>query len=61
MSDVTPPVPDPKREPKPAAEMGREGEHEGEVLVERDHSQSAPADDGETISPTQPIVPLNGD
>ncbi len=35
MSDVTPPVPDPKMKPKPADEMAQEGDREGEVLTER--------------------------
>lgn len=59
MSEITAPVPDPRQQPKPAAEMAREGEQEGEVLVERDHSQSAPEDD--RSGPGTAPVPPNGD
>ena len=61
MPDVMPPVPDPKRKPKPADQMAREGEREGEVLVERDHSQSAPSDDGDSRPLPPTTTPLNGD
>lgn len=60
MATVRPPVPDPATAPKPAEEMAREGEREGEVLVERDHSQSAP-DDGEADGPGFPPPLTPGD
>lgn len=57
MPEITAPVPDPRQQPKLAAQMAREGEQEGDVLVERDHSQSAPEDDrikSRTPTPTAP-------
>lgn len=60
MPDVAPPVPDPKLKPKPADQMAREGEREEDVLVERDHSQSAP-EDRETAGLTLPTTPPTGD
>ena len=51
------PVPDPAQPPKPSAQMAREGEQEGEVLVERDHSQSAPADDGAAVPDFPTVIP----
>ena len=51
------PVPDPTQPPKPSAQMAREGEREGEVLVERDHSQSAPDDDGAEVPGFPSVVP----
>jgi hypothetical protein len=54
---VSIPVPDPNRPPKPSAQMEREGEREGEVLVERDHSQSAPDDESAEVPDFPSVVP----
>lgn len=60
MPDVVPPVPDPALEAKPARQMAREGEREGDVLFERDHSQSAP-EESDTNTASLPPTPPNGD
>lgn len=60
MPEIVPPVPDPSVKPKPSDAMAREGEREGEVLVERDHGQSAPSDPEDT-TPDAPTPATNGD